>query len=111
MRPLRSGNANVVRPSPPYVVPSSAKSASFWEIGSCWPSQNAHPRGANVKPNIRISPSSGVDTGAPPSGRSDRVDDDLVVAGTLSPVDGRGEQVNGTDPIMAETVDAGRYSG
>ena len=32
-RPRRSGSANVVWPSPPYVVPMSVKSVSFSEIG------------------------------------------------------------------------------
>src|SRR3954462_15087035 len=33
----RSGSANVVLPSPPYLSPSSANSATFCAIGSSWP--------------------------------------------------------------------------
>ena len=55
-RLCRSGSAKVAWPSPPYVVPIRLKSVSFSEIASSAPSQNAHPAGAKLPPNIRISP-------------------------------------------------------
>src|ERR1041385_5485138 len=35
------------------------KSVSYSEIGSNWPSQNIHPAGAKLPPNMRISPTYG----------------------------------------------------
>src|SRR5947207_15969358 len=57
----RLGKANVVCPSPPYVVPIRLKSASFWSIGIIAPLQNAHPTGAKFPANILISPINGLD--------------------------------------------------
>src|ERR1700733_66252 len=60
VRPCRFGSANVVRPSPPYVVPSSAKSGWFWLIGRVWPLHSAHPLGAKLNDMILISLKKGV---------------------------------------------------
>ena len=46
------GRAKVLWPSPPYVAPSSAKSAWFWEIGSSCPLRGAHPTGQKLNANI-----------------------------------------------------------
>src|SRR5256714_5000669 len=58
-RPCRSGSAKLDLPSPPYVVPSSEKSAVFCEIGRILPSQNAQPLGAKLNPKMRISATNG----------------------------------------------------
>src|SRR5438874_9372848 len=59
-RPLRSGRANVVLPSPPYWVPSNENSAVFWLIARSWPLHRAQPLGAKLPPNMRISPTKGL---------------------------------------------------
>lgn len=60
-RPRKSGSANVVWPSPPYVVPSRAKRAWFWLIASNWPLHSAQPCGLKLKPTIMICPMYGVE--------------------------------------------------
>jgi len=59
--PCRFGRAKLDLPSPPYVVPSSENSAVFCEIGISWPSHNAHPTGAKLPANMRISATNGLD--------------------------------------------------
>jgi hypothetical protein len=39
------GNAKVVLPSPPYLVPSKENKAVFWEIDINWPFIGAQPVG------------------------------------------------------------------
>lgn len=58
-RPCRSGNAKLLCPLPPYVVPSSENSAVFCDKGSSCPSHHAQPRGAKLNGNIRISATKG----------------------------------------------------
>src|SRR5438034_6614601 len=55
VRPCRLGSANVVRPSPPKVVPSKENRAWFCDICRVCPLQNAQFLGGKPKPNIRIS--------------------------------------------------------
>jgi hypothetical protein len=52
----RLGNANVVVPLPPYVVPITANKALLLLMGNITPLQDAHPDGANLQANILISP-------------------------------------------------------
>src|SRR5438067_2170894 len=59
VQPWRLGRAKVVRPSPPYVVPSSEKSAWFWLIGRSCPLHNAQPFGAKLNETSRISAKNG----------------------------------------------------
>src|SRR5215204_22456 len=59
VRACRLGSAKLTRPSPPNVVPSSAKSAWFWLIGSNCPLQRAQPFGAKLNEKIRISERNG----------------------------------------------------
>jgi hypothetical protein len=40
-------------------VPRSEKSAVFCEIGKSWPSHHAHPLGAKLNGNMRISATNG----------------------------------------------------
>src|SRR5690348_13590022 len=58
--PCRLGSAKVVRPSPPYVVPSSENSAWFWLMGRSCPLHIAQPLGAKLNDTILISPRNGV---------------------------------------------------
>src|SRR5215469_15109212 len=60
--PCKFGSPKFDLPSPPKVVPSSENSAVFWEIGSSWPWQNAHPVGAKLHAHILISATNGEDT-------------------------------------------------
>src|SRR5436189_6930 len=47
------------------MVPRRLKSTSYCEMGNSEPSQNAHPSGAKVPPNIRTSPTKGSAIGTP----------------------------------------------
>src|SRR5215212_9693328 len=58
-RPSRSGNAKLLLPSPPYVVPRREKRAVFCESGRSWPSHQAQPFGAKLNGKIRISATNG----------------------------------------------------
>ena len=58
---LRSGRAKVFWAIPRHVVPIKLKRASFSEMGTNAPLQNAHPAGAKSPPRIRISPMNGLD--------------------------------------------------
>jgi hypothetical protein len=60
IRPRRSGNAKVTRPSPPYIVPINENSAWFWLMGRSCPLQSAHPFGAKLKEISLISAMKGV---------------------------------------------------
>ena len=72
-RPRRSGSPNVVRPSPPYVVPRIENSDELLDIASSCPSQSAQPRGAKLPPNMMISPMNGsMVRFSPPRVRSSR---------------------------------------
>src|SRR5437763_1053702 len=57
--PWRFGRAKLLFPSPPYVVPSSEKSAVFCESGRSWPLHHAHPFGAKLNGKILISATNG----------------------------------------------------
>mmetsp|Transcript_17294 Transcript_17294/g.60794 ORF Transcript_17294/g.60794 Transcript_17294/m.60794 type:complete len:206 (+) Transcript_17294:166-783(+) len=57
-RPRRSGNPNVVSPSPPNIVPSTLKSAEFCEIAMSWPAASAEPRGQKFPPKAKTRPRS-----------------------------------------------------
>jgi hypothetical protein len=63
------------------VVPSSAKSAVFWEIGISCPSQNAQPVGGKLNGKMRISATNWSDMSARSSGlaREDPEQGDDVV--------------------------------
>src|SRR5262245_25104975 len=58
--PCMLGNAKLVLPLPPYVVPSSENSAWFWLMGSSAPLHSAHPCGAKLNDMILISPKNGL---------------------------------------------------
>ena len=49
--PFKLGSWTVLRPSPPYVVPSSENKAVFPEIGSSSPSQYEKPQGSKLPAN------------------------------------------------------------
>ena len=57
--PKKFGKANVVLPSPPYVVPSKENNGTFWLMGRSWPLQSAQPDGAKFPAKILISPMNG----------------------------------------------------
>src|SRR5437763_8318701 len=57
--PWRFGRAKLLFPSPPYVVPSSEKSAVFCESGRSWPLHHAQPFGAKLNGKILISATNG----------------------------------------------------
>jgi hypothetical protein len=59
VRPCKFGNANVVCPLPPKVVPSSENSAWLWLIGGSCPLHSAHRLGSYPKDMIRISERNG----------------------------------------------------
>ena len=54
--PRISGRANVVLPSPPYVVPNRANRAAFDIIGRTCPLQYSQPSGSKFPPNMRMVP-------------------------------------------------------
>src|SRR5260370_4616183 len=53
--PRKSGRPKFTRPSPPYVVPRSEKSAWFWLMGNNCPLHRAQPLGGKLNDMIRIS--------------------------------------------------------
>src|SRR5690606_35148612 len=53
--PLRSGNAKVVTPSPPYWVPNSENKAEFCDIANNRPSHAMNPRGMKFPANNLIT--------------------------------------------------------
>src|ERR1700754_1558687 len=66
VRLRKSGNANVVTPSPPYMVPSSENNACCWLIDISAPLQLAIPLGAKLNPVSMICPRYVVLIGIPP---------------------------------------------
>src|SRR5579884_1127293 len=65
--PRKSGNAKVVVPLPPNIVPRMEKSAVFCVIARSWPLHSAYRTGAKFRPHMRISPIYGVDIETSPS--------------------------------------------
>src|SRR5688500_2381927 len=64
VRERRSGSAKFVLPLPPYIVPSSANSCWFKEIGSSCPSQRAQPFGTREVDINLSSPRKGMAYGS-----------------------------------------------
>src|SRR5215468_2877732 len=56
---LAVGNAKVVFPSPPYLVPNSENRAVFTLIGSSWPLSVDQPFGQKLKAKVSTSPRNG----------------------------------------------------
>jgi hypothetical protein len=59
VEPCMFGSAKVDLPSPPYMVPSSAKRAVFCEMGISCPLQKAQPLGGKLNGKMRISATKG----------------------------------------------------
>ena len=53
---LTYGKANVVAPSPPYIVPRMLNKAMFWVIGNIWPLAGSQFTGQKLPANVMISP-------------------------------------------------------